>query len=129
MAPLQDRNQEEAFAAVERQLEVVSAHLLSSNALALQLSSAALRHAMLVFSRSFAGLRAALLAPPATQRLHTIQLRLAAQRQALARLAASAERQTANLLPHAARDDTTYAQAVGRRSAAGSAARIYHSAG
>ena len=129
MALPQDRHQEEAFAAVERQLDTVSDHLLSSDALALASSSAALRHAMAVFTRCFAGLPAASMAPAAAQRLHSIQQRLAAQRQALARLAAAADRQSVNLRPPAGPDDATYAHAVGRRSTlGGSTARIYHAA-
>lgn len=120
---------EEAFAAVECQLDAVSAHLLSSNAPALESSSAALRQAMAVFTCCFAGLQAHSLAPVAAQRLRGIQQRLAAQRQALARLTATADRQSANLLPHAGQEDATYARAVGRRSTlGGSAARIYHAA-
>ncbi len=132
MALPQDRyrDQEDAFAAVERQLDTVSEHLLSSDALALASSSAALRQAMAVFTRCFASLSCDALAPAAAQqRLHSIQQRLAAQRQALARLAAAADRQSANLRPPAGLDDATYAHAVGRRSIlGGSTARIYHAA-
>lgn len=129
MALPQDRHQEEAFAAMEQQLDTVSAHLLSSDALALASSSAALRHAMAVFTRCFASLSSAPLAPAAAQRLHLVQQRLAAQRQALARLAAAADRQSASLRSPAAPDDATYAHAVGRRSTlGGSTARIYHAA-
>lgn len=129
MALPQDRHQEEAFAAMEQQLDTVSAHLLSSDALALASSSAALRHAMAVFTRCFASLSSAPLAPAAAQRLHLVQQRLAAQRQALARLAAAADRQSASLRSPAAQDDVTYAHAVGRRSTlGGSTTRIYHAA-
>lgn len=131
MALPQDRyrDQEDAFAAVERQLNTVSDHLFSSDALALASSSAALRHAMAVFTRCFASLSCDAMAPAAAQRLHSIQQRLAAQRQALARLAAAADRQSVNLRPPAGPDDATYAHAVGRRSTlGGSTARIYHAA-
>ena len=127
MALPQDRHQEESFAAVERQLDTVSAHLLSSDALALAASSEALRQATAAFTRCFAGLPSAPLAPAAAQRLHGIRQRLAAQRQALARLAAAVDRQSANLRPNPGPDDATYAHAVGRRSTlGGSTARIYH---
>ncbi len=127
MALPQDRHQEESFAAVERQLDTVSAHLLSSDALALAASSEALRQATAVFTRCFAGLPSAPLAPAAAQRLHGIRQRLATQRQALARLAAAVDRQSANLRPNPGPDDATYAHAVGRRSTlGGSTARIYH---
>lgn len=121
---------EPSLAVVEQQLEEVSAHLLTADPVALQGSSEDLRQAMAGLSEAIAHAHHAgqVLEPAIVQRLHTINTRLAAQRQGLARLAAAVDRQAAVVLP-ASLDEATYAHALGVRSASGAAARIYRSAG
>lgn len=120
---------DDALTVLDLQLQEVSTHLLAADPLALARSSESLREAMAVFAQTVAQARSAGAVPPALeQRLNDVGLRLAAQREGLARLAAATERQAEVVLPAAA-DQSTYTQAVGVRSASGAAARIYRSAG
>ncbi|MDD2713978.1 MAG: hypothetical protein PHU77_13760 [Simplicispira sp.] len=117
---------EQTLALVEQQLEQVSDHLLSNDAAALERSSADLRSALVGLSETMVLVRHQVLSPALLQRLQDIQLRLAAQRQGLARIAAGADRLAAVLLPSAI-DDATYGRALGVRSVSAAGARIYSS--
>lgn len=120
---------EDALTVLDLQLQEVSTHLLAADPLALERSSESLREAMAGFAQALAHAQRSAGAEPHAleQRLKDVGLRLAAQREGLARLAAATERQAEVLLPAAA-DQSTYTQAVGVRSASGAVARIYRSA-
>ena len=118
---------EQTLALVEQQLAQVSDHLLTNDALALERSSAGLRHAISSFSEAMVlARRRQGLSPELVQRLQDIHTRLGAQRQGLARMAAGTDRLAAVLLPTA--PESTYGRAVGVRSVSGLGARIYSSA-
>ncbi|WP_027996807.1 hypothetical protein [Simplicispira psychrophila] len=117
---------EQTLALVEQQLAQVSDHLLANDALALERSSAALRHAIASFSEAMVlARRRQALSPALVQRLQDIHTRLGAQRQGLARMAAGNDRLAAVLLPSA--PDATYGRALGVRAVSGPRARIYSS--
>lgn len=117
---------EQTLALVEQQLAQVSVHLLANDALALERSSADLRSALARLSETMALARHQVPSPALAQRLQDIQVRLGAQRQGLARIAAGADRLAAVLLPPAT-DEATYGRALGVRSVSGAGARIYSS--
>lgn len=117
---------EHTLALVEQQLTQVSEHLLANDALALERSSAGLRHAISSFSEAMVlARRRQALEPALVQRLQDIHARLGAQRQGLARMAAGADRLAAVLVPGA--PESTYGRAVGVRSVSSPGARIYSS--
>ena len=117
---------EQTLALVEQQLAQVSEHLLTNDALALERSSAALRHAIASFSEAMVlARRRQALSPALAQRLQDIHSRLGAQRQGLARMAAGTDRLAAVLLPSA--PDATYGRALGVRGVSGAGARIFSS--
>lgn len=117
---------ENTLALVEQQLTQVSEHLLANDALALERSSAGLRHAIGSFSEAMVlARRRQALEPALVQRLQDIHARLGAQRQGLARMAAGADRLAAVLVPGA--PESTYGRAVGVRSVSSPGARIYSS--
>ena len=117
---------EQTLALVDQQLAQVSDHLLANDALALELSSAGLRHAISSFSEAMVlARRQQVLSPALVQRLQDIHARLGAQRQGLARIAAGTDRLAAVLLPSA--PESTYGRALGVRSVSSPGARIYSS--
>lgn len=118
---------EQTLALVDQQLAQVSDHLLANDALALERSSAGLRHAISSFSEAMvlARRRQQPLSPALVQRLQDIHTRLGAQRQGLARMAAGTDRLAAVLLPSA--PESTYGRALGVRSVSSPGARIYSS--
>ena len=117
---------EQTLALVDQQLAQVSDHLLANDALALERSSAGLRHAISSFSEAMVpARRQQVLSPALVQRLQDIHARLGAQRQGLARIAAGTDRLAAVLLPSA--PESTYGRALGVRSVSSPGARIYSS--
>ena len=117
---------EQTLALVEQQLAQVSDHLLTNDALALERSSAGLRQAITHFSEAMViARRQKLLSPAVVQRMQDIHIRLGAQRQGLARMAAGTDRLAAVLLPPSA--ESTYGRAVGARSVSAPGARIFSS--
>ena len=117
---------EQTLALVEQQLAQVSDHLLTNDALALERSSAGLRQAITHFSEAMViARRQKLLSPAVVQRMQDIHIRLGAQRQGLARMAAGTDRLAAVLLPPSS--ESTYGRAVGARSVSAPGARIFSS--
>ena len=117
---------EQTLALVEQQLAQVSDHLLTNDALALERSSAGLRQAITHFSEAMViARRQKLLSPVVVQRMQDIHIRLGAQRQGLARMAAGTDRLAAVLLPPSS--ESTYGRAVGARSVSAPGARIFSS--
>jgi hypothetical protein len=112
---------EAALHAVEQQLEKVSAALVAADALALEQSSGQLRADLDALVQAAHGLQGQPWPAVLRSRMQAVSNQLAMQREQLARLGALADRQVASILPPA-EPAPTYGQA-------GSAARIYRSAG
>lgn len=119
---------EKALAAVEFELQNLSAALLASNPLALQASSEQLRQVAIDFIAALEGIRGKSLSDEMQQRIRKIHAALSVQRDSLARLAAVTDRQMAVLLPPT-ETPATYSSVLGVPTGFTPAARIYRAAG
>jgi hypothetical protein len=120
---------EPTLAALEKQLEEVSAALLAGDPLALERASGGLRQAVIDFSGMMERSRNQPLPAGMAVRLQKASAQLAMQRDNLARVTALVDRQVASVLPPADAA-STYGKAVGVRSGpGGAAARFYRNAG
>lgn len=90
---------ETALANVESALADVGDALQASEAPQLQRASEQLRTAAIAFSGAFSGFDASQLSPALVVRVKTVAVRLASQRDALARLSAVVDRQVATVVP------------------------------
>lgn len=112
------------LARVEAALDKVESALKSSEAEGLQRASEQLRDAAVRFSQLMESDPAGALAPSIAVRMRTVGVRLAGQRDALARLGAAVDRQVATVLPEQA-PASTYGPKSSARGAG--VARIYKS--
>ena len=117
---------EMALAEIETLLDKVGEALQSAQAEQLQLASVQLRNAALRFSQCLESDPAGASGPEFAARVRTVGVRLAGQRDGLARVTALVERQVATVLPEQAPASTYGSGAAGHGAAI---ARIYRSAG
>ena len=118
---------EEPLAAVEQLIENISAALLAADPPALEKHSTALRDAAARLSHALDAARRPL--PAALQqRIDAIATLLALQREGIARLSATADRQVEGLLPPSSAP-ATYGDARSTQPGKPGVARIYKSAG
>jgi hypothetical protein len=113
---------EAALANVEQQVEAVSAALLATEPLVLELRSTALRQAAADLAEVMRHTHVGSLPPDLAKRLQAVGASVDMQRDNLARVAALTDRQVAAVLPPS--DAPTYGARAG-----GTAARIYKSTG
>ena len=119
---------EQALAAVEAQLQELSAALLTPDPFALQTCSEQMRHVAINFVAALDGLQSRALTAPLQRRIQQIHATLSIHRDSLARLAAVADRQAEVLLPPV-ESAPTYAPGMGFSAGTPVAARIYSAAG
>ena len=118
---------EQALAAVEQQIQEVSAALLAAEPQTLEKCSAQLRDAAAGLARMLTQpAPTGAFSPSVQKRLEAAAGQLSVQRESLARLAAVADRQLKGLLPPSDAA-TTYGSALGGKPQGG-VARIYRSA-
>ncbi|EER61512.1 conserved hypothetical protein [Acidovorax delafieldii 2AN] len=117
----------QALAAVEQQIQDVSAALLAADPQTLEKCSVQLRDAAAGLARMMAqSAPAGAFSPAVQKRLESAAAQLSVQRESLARLAAVADRQLKGLLP-SSDAAATYGNALGGKTQGG-VARIYRSA-
>lgn len=120
---------EQALAAVETELDDLTAALLSSDPTALQTCSEKLRQVAVDFITALDSMQGRNLPLSMQERVRHIHAALSVQRDSLVRLAAMTDRQVASILPQKA-PSATYANGlVGQPTGMASAARIYSAAG